>query len=151
MRESRRTPDLANVPLRRTALLILGLATAILIATSVSSADSGTVSIANAGVLGSTITALKGAVPGVTINNTTGGSVALAQSIANGSQAADIFGSADASVNQYLLGSANGNKERWFATLGRNAIVMQYSASPSDPHAADFAKAARAPSRGTSR
>jgi ABC-type molybdate transport system substrate-binding protein len=131
-----------NVPLRRTALLILGLATAILIATSVSSADSGTVSIANAGVLGSTITALKGAVPGVTINNTTGGSVALAQSIANGSQAADIFGSADASVNQYLLGSANGNEERWFATLGRNAIVMQYSPSPSDPHAADFAKAA---------
>jgi molybdate/tungstate transport system substrate-binding protein len=103
--------------------------------------DSGTVVIANAGVLGSAVTALKTSVPGVTITNTTGGSVALAQGIAAGTPA-DLFGSADASVNQYLVGNANGNKVRWFATLGRNAIVMQYSGSPNDPHAADFAKAA---------
>jgi molybdate/tungstate transport system substrate-binding protein len=108
---------------------------------SAASADSPVV-IANAGVLGSLVTGLKGSVPGLAITNTTGGSVALAQGLQNGSMVADIFGSADASVNQYLLGAANGNKERWFAAIGRNQIVMQYSPSPSDPHAADFAKAA---------
>ncbi len=103
---------------------------------------SGTVVIANAGVLGSTITALKGSVPGVTITNTTGGSVALAQGLQAGTMQADLYGSADAAANQLLLGNANDNKERWFAAFGRNAIVMQYSPSSSDPHAADFAKAA---------
>jgi molybdate/tungstate transport system substrate-binding protein len=103
---------------------------------------SGPVVIDNAGVLGSTITALKGSVPGVTITNTTGGSVALAQGIEAGTMQADLFGSADAAANQLLLGNANGNKERWFAAFGRNAIVMEYSPSPADPHAADFAKAA---------
>jgi molybdate/tungstate transport system substrate-binding protein len=109
---------------------------------SAATTDFGTVNIANAGVLGSAVTALKSSVPGVTITNTTGGSVALAQGIESGTTVADVFGSADASVNQYLLGAANGNKESWFATIGRNQIVMQYSPSPSDPHAADFAKAA---------
>jgi molybdate/tungstate transport system substrate-binding protein len=109
---------------------------------SASTADFGTVNIANAGVLTTAVTALKPLVPGVTITNTAGGSVALAQGLASGTTVADLFGSADASVNQYLLGSANKNKETWFATIGRNAIVMQYSSNPSDPHAADFAKAA---------
>ncbi len=146
MRESRRRLSLAraNAPHRPLLFVAAALAELLMIvfAGAVASADSGPVAIANAGVLGSAVTALKSSVPGVTITNTTGGSVALAQSIAAGSQAADLFGSADASVNQYLLGAANNNKETWFAALGRNAIVMQYSPSPSDPHAADFAKAA---------
>ena len=102
-------------------------------------------------MLGSAVTALKPLVPGVTITNTTGGSVALAQGLASGTTVADLFGSADASVNQYLLGNSNKNKETWFAAIGRNAIVMQYSPSPSDPHAADFAKAPQGRSPGTSR
>jgi ABC-type molybdate transport system substrate-binding protein len=81
-------------------------------------------------------------VPGVTITNTSGGSVALAQGLEAGTTVADLFGAADSAANQLLLGNTNGNKERWFAAFGRNAIVMQYSPSPSDPHAADFAKAA---------
>lgn len=83
------------------------------------------VAIANAGVLGTMVTALKTLVPNTTITNTTGGSVALAQGIEAGTQPADVFGSADASVNQFLLGDANNNKERWFAAFARNAIVMQ--------------------------
>jgi molybdate/tungstate transport system substrate-binding protein len=125
---------------RRSAVLLAAFVA--LLAGGIARADSGQVAIANAGVLGNVVTGLKTLVPGVTINNTTGGSVALAQGIASGAQVAELFGSADASVNKYLLGNANQNKERWFAALGRNAIVMQYSANPSDPHAADFAKAA---------
>jgi molybdate/tungstate transport system substrate-binding protein len=131
--------------LRRPVFFGVVAATALFIApfaATSATTDFGAVNIANAGVLGSTVTALKTLVPGVTISNTTGGSVALAQGLESGTTVADIFGSADASVNQYLLGSANNNKETWFATIGRNAIVMQYSPSPSDPHAADFAKAA---------
>jgi molybdate/tungstate transport system substrate-binding protein len=131
--------------LRRPVVLGVVAAAALLIAPlggGAATADYGAVNIANAGVLGSAVTALKTSVPGVTISNATGGSVALAQGLESGSTVADLFGSADASVNQYLLGSANKNKETWFATLGRNQIVMQYSPSSADPHAADFTKAA---------
>jgi molybdate/tungstate transport system substrate-binding protein len=131
--------------LRRPAVFGVVAAAALLsIPFSVSGAttDFGAVNIANAGVLGSAVTALRTSVPGVTISNTTGGSVALAQGIESGTTVADLFGSADSSVNQYLLGSANNNKETWFAALARNPIVMQYSPSPTDPHAADFAAAA---------
>jgi molybdate/tungstate transport system substrate-binding protein len=130
-------------PIGRTAAPALGAAALVAaLAVAVATADSGSVTIANAGVLGSLVTGIRTSVPGVTISNTTGGSVALAQGIEAGTQPADLFGSADAAVNQYLLGSANKNKETWFAALGRNAIVMQYSPSPNDPHAADFAAAA---------
>jgi ABC-type molybdate transport system substrate-binding protein len=147
MRESRRTFTAmrARALSRRRFVfgaLIAAFSVTVVFSGGIATADSGTVAIANAGVLGSVVTALKGSVPGVTITNTTGGSVALAQGIAAGTQPADLFGSADASVNGYLLGSANNNKERWFAALGRNQIVVQYSPSPSDPHATDFAKAA---------
>ncbi len=124
-------------------LLLLGVTASALLSGTVASADAPVpVAIANAGVLGSLVSGLKAVVPGVAITNTTGGSVALAQSIAAGTQPADLFGSADAGVNQLLLGDANGNKETWFAAFARNEIVMQYSPSAADPHAADFAKAA---------
>ena len=87
------------------------------------------------------VTGLKTLVPGVTITNQTGGSVALAQSIAAGTLSPDIFGSADADVHR-SLNPPNGTKERWFAAFARNAIVMQYSPSAANPHAAAFAQAA---------
>src|SRR5215468_4629712 len=121
-----------------TALLVV--AAAALFGSAISQADTGPVFVANAGVLGSMVNSLKTPFP--TLTNMTGGSVALAQSIESGKLAADIFGSADASVNKFLLGDAINNKERWFAAFARNAIVMQYSPSPTDPHAADFAKVA---------
>jgi molybdate/tungstate transport system substrate-binding protein len=122
----------------RTALLLV--AAVALFGSAVSQADTGPVFVANAGVLGNMVNGLKTPFPALT--NQTGGSVALAQSIESGTLAPDIFGSADASVNKFLLGDANNNKERWFAAFARNAIVMQYSPSPADPHAADFAKVA---------
>src|SRR5262249_55015603 len=124
----------------RIALLLV--AAAPLRGSAVSQADPSPVQIANAGVLGTMVNGLKTLVPGVAITNQTGGSVALAQGIEAGTTVADIFGSADASVNKFLLGDANNNKERWFAAFARNAIVMQYSPSAADPHAADFAKVA---------
>ena len=150
MREIRRTfPSTTAGRLRRAALFLVAPATALLlalalagaVATPDSPAADNPVQIANAGVLGSLVAGLKTLVPGVTITNTTGGSVALAQAIENGTQspAPDMFGSADASVNESLLGDANHNKERWFAAFAGNSIVMQYSTSPANPHHADFA------------
>jgi molybdate/tungstate transport system substrate-binding protein len=123
----------------RVALLV---AAAALVGSAVSQADPSPVVIANAGVLGSMVTGLKTLVPGVAITNQTGGSVALAQGIEAGTTVADIFGSADASVNNFLLGDSNNNKVRWFAAFARNAIVMQYSTSTDSPLSAGFAKVA---------
>jgi len=91
-------------------------------------------------VLGNLVNGLKTPFPALT--NMTGGSVALAQSIESGTLAADIFGSADGSVDELLLRDANNNKERWLAAIARNAIVMQYSTSPNSPLSAGFAKVA---------
>jgi molybdate/tungstate transport system substrate-binding protein len=106
-------------------------------------AVSGNVEIAHAGVLSTMVTGLRttlipSAIPGLTITDHSGGSVALAQAIANGTQspAPDLFGSADSNVNQVLIGS----KETWFAAFARNAIVLQYS--PLSPLASGFQAAA---------
>jgi len=105
-------------------------------------AASGNVSIANAGVLGNLVTGLKtaipAAIPGLTVTNQTGGSVALAQSIDGGTLSPDLFGTADANVNHLLVP----DKETWFAAFARNAIVLQYSTSPNSPLSAGFAKVA---------
>jgi molybdate/tungstate transport system substrate-binding protein len=126
----------------RTLAVVVAGVLALIVLTASAPAAPTPVAVANAGVLGSMVTALKTLVPNVTLTNTTGGSVALAQGIEAGTQAADVFGSADASVNQFLLGDSNKNKERWFAAFAVNAIVMQYSPNPSDPHHDDFVKAA---------
>jgi len=94
--------------------------------------------IANAGVLGTMVTGLKTLVPGVTITNMTGGSVALAQSIQAGTLNPDIFGSADVNVHRILAGG----RESWFAAFARNAIVMQYSPSTASPYHNAFASLA---------
>ena len=137
---------------RSVAVIAAGVLAASFLTAASAPAAGPPVVIANAGVLGSLVTFLKTAGPGgsgaggTTITSQTGGSVALAQGIEGTPGVtpvtADIFGSADSSVNSFLLGDANKNKERWFAAFARNAIVMQYSPSASNPHAADFAKAA---------
>src|SRR5262245_50106090 len=124
---------------RRTLTLLAASAAAIGLAlVPAGSAATGPVFIANAGVLGNMVNGLKTLVPGVTITNQTGGSVGLAQNIAAGTLNPDIFGRADANVQKILVP----NKETWFAAFARNAIVIQYSPSASNPHAAAFAQAA---------
>src|SRR5262245_40569370 len=138
-------PKLVTAPrftLRR-GIIVLAVSAAALALTLVPAggAAGGPVFIANAGVLGNMVNGLKTLVPGVTITNQTGGSVALSQSIASGSLNPDIFGSADADVHK-SLNPPNGTKETWFAAFARNAIVMQYSPSATNPHAAALAQAA---------
>jgi molybdate/tungstate transport system substrate-binding protein len=72
----------------------------------------------------------------ITLNDVGGNSVKLANSIKAGSLTGDLFMSADASVNQTLMGAANGNWVDWFTVFARNQVVLAY-----DPHskfATDF-------------
>ncbi|GMF30540.1 unnamed protein product [Phytophthora lilii] len=65
------------------------------------------------------------------------GSVKLANLIANGSQA-DVFISADASVNtELLMGDANGNLISWYISFGETSIGLGYY--PESPYADVFA------------
>jgi molybdate/tungstate transport system substrate-binding protein len=139
---ARKSVGAPRLSLRRgIALLAVSAAALGLTLVPAGSAAGGPVFIANAGVLGNMVTGLKTLVPGVTITNQTGGSVALSQSIAVGTLNPEIFGSADADVHR-SLNPPNGTKETWFAAFARNAIVMQYSPSATNPHAAAFAQAA---------
>src|SRR5262245_34083058 len=127
---------------RRVGLLLAAMAVIVLaICVPTGSSAGGPVFIANAGVLGNMVNGLKSLVPGVTITNQTGGSVALSQSIAAGTLNPDIFGAADANVHRSLV-APSGTKEAWYAAFARNAIVMQYSPAASNPHAAAFVQAA---------
>ena len=65
-----------------------------------------------------------------------GHSVALADGIKDGSRVGDLFMSADAAVNESLIGAANGDHLRWFVAFARNAVVLAYS--PVGPRRADF-------------
>src|SRR5262245_59517139 len=127
--------------LRGSMVLVASAAALVLVLAPSGSAAGGPVFIANAGVLGNMVNGLKTLVPGVTITNQTGGSVALSPSILAGTLNPDIFGAADANVHRSLAAPAS-PKETWFAAFARNAIVMQYSPSASNPHAAAFAQAA---------
>jgi molybdate/tungstate transport system substrate-binding protein len=51
----------------------------------------------------------------------------------------DVYLSADAEVNQILLGPANGDWVRWFVIFARNALVLAYS--PQSRFLADFEQA----------
>jgi len=72
----------------------------------------------------------------ITLHDVSGNSVALANSIKNGPLTGDLFMSADASVNQTLMGDANGNWVTWFTVFARNEVVLAYS--PTSPFANDF-------------
>src|SRR5262245_40548242 len=142
MPQSAHTSVYARFTVRRgiTLLALSAAALGLTLAPPGGAAD-GPVFIANAGVLGNMVNGLKTLVPGVTITNQTGGSVALSQSILAGTLNPDIFGAADANVHRTLV-APNSTKGTWSAAFARNAIVMQYSPSPSNPHAAAFAEAA---------
>src|SRR5262245_23857175 len=118
MPKTARTPvEAPRRSARRIATLVVASAAVLVLAIPPSSgAAGGPVFIANAGVLGNMVNGLKTLVPGVTITNQTGGSVALSQSIAAGTLNPDIFGAADANVHRSLVGP-NGTKETWFAAF----------------------------------
>jgi molybdate/tungstate transport system substrate-binding protein len=64
---------------------------------------------------------------GITLESESGHSVALAMAIKDHHTSGDVFMSADAEVNQILLGSTNGNWMRCFFIFARNAVVLAYS------------------------
>jgi molybdate/tungstate transport system substrate-binding protein len=65
---------------------------------------------------------------GITLESEGGHSVALAMAIKDRSTSGDVFMSADAQVNQILLGATNDDWSRWFVVFARNAVVLAYSA-----------------------
>jgi molybdate/tungstate transport system substrate-binding protein len=64
---------------------------------------------------------------GITVESESGHSVALAMSIKDQRVSGDVFLSADAEVNQILLGSTNDDWIRWFVIFARNTVVLAYS------------------------
>jgi molybdate/tungstate transport system substrate-binding protein len=78
------------------------------------------------------------AAQGITIRSDPGASPAVAQKIKDGTPT-DLYATADANTNDVLMGAANGNRIRWFATFASNAVVVAYS--PLSPKLADFQKA----------
>lgn len=68
------------------------------------------------------------------------GSVALARMIKDGLRQADVFVSADPKVNELLMGSANGDKVRWYGLVFRNEMVVGYN--PKSRFADRFKRAA---------
>lgn len=73
---------------------------------------------------------------GITVNGLPGGSSGLANQIKSGTTAVDVFISAAPSVNDALMGRANGNLATWYATLGNAPLVIGYS--PSSRFVADL-------------
>src|SRR5260370_14244059 len=76
---------------------------------------------------------------GIVVESERGHSVALATAIKEGRLRGDVYLSADAEVNQILLGPANGEWIAWFVTFARNAVVLAYS--PNSRYLADFERA----------
>src|SRR5262245_23300622 len=97
LQNARTSQPACRLSLRRGVMLLAASAAALgLTLVPAGGAAGGPVFIANAGVLGNMVNGLKSLVPGVTITNQTGGSVALSQSILAGTLNPDIFGAADA-------------------------------------------------------
>jgi molybdate/tungstate transport system substrate-binding protein len=72
----------------------------------------------------------------IAVASTKGNSVALANQIKAGSQRGDVFMSAGASVNDTLMGAANGSWVDWYAVFAHNAVVLAYS--PRSRFASEF-------------
>ena len=75
----------------------------------------------------------------IALESESGHSVALAMAIKDQRISGDIFLSADAEVNQILLGSTNGDWIRWFIIFARNTVVLAYS--PKSRFFSDFEQA----------
>jgi molybdate/tungstate transport system substrate-binding protein len=76
---------------------------------------------------------------GITLESESGHSVALAIAIKDQRMSGDVFLSADAGVNQILLGPTKGDWIRWFVIFARNTVVLAYS--PKSRFFADFEQA----------
>ncbi|PZS10537.1 MAG: hypothetical protein DLM64_08370 [Solirubrobacterales bacterium] len=76
---------------------------------------------------------------GAVVTDTAGPAVGLADAIKARSLSADVFMSADAHVNQTLIGAANGDWARWYLTFSRNEEVISYTSKT--PFYADLEKA----------
>src|SRR5262245_27107525 len=59
--------------------------------------------------------------------NIAGPAVGLANQIRNGEIAPDVYLSADAEVNRYLMGPEHGDLVRWFAVVAGTRMVLAYS------------------------
>ena len=59
---------------------------------------------------------------GIAVESENGHSVALAMAIKDQRISGDVYLSADAGVNQILLGPTNGDWIRWFVIFARNSI-----------------------------
>ncbi len=64
---------------------------------------------------------------GITLESESGHSVALAMAIKDQRMSGDVFLSADAEVNQILVGPTNDDWIRWFVVFARNTVVLAYS------------------------
>jgi molybdate/tungstate transport system substrate-binding protein len=73
---------------------------------------------------------------GGTFEGFAGGSNGLANQIKGRLRRGDVFVSAAASVNDTLMGSANGNWVQWYITFAQSAVVIGYN--PSSRFAADL-------------
>jgi molybdate/tungstate transport system substrate-binding protein len=78
---------------------------------------------------------------GIVVESEPGHSVALATAIKEGRLRGDLYLSADAEVNQLLLGSANGAWIGWFVVFARNSVVL--AQSPKSRFLTDFEQARR--------
>jgi molybdate/tungstate transport system substrate-binding protein len=110
-------------------------------ATASASVDPNAVVIGHAGSLNALVQdklAAALAAQGMTLRSDPGASLAVAQKIKDGTPT-DLYATADANTNDVLMGAANGNKVRWFATFASNAVVVAYS--PLSPMRTAFEKA----------
>jgi len=80
------------------------------------------------------------AVTGFPLTNISGPSVKLANQIRSGQIQPDVFMSADAEVNQILMGGENGSVAPWYFTMCRQRMVIAYS--PLSRFKTDFEAAA---------
>ena len=64
---------------------------------------------------------------GFPVTNISGPSVGLANQIRSGQIHPDVFMSADAEVNQVLMGRENGSVAPWYLTMCRQRMVIAYS------------------------
>ncbi len=73
---------------------------------------------------------------GIAFSGVPGGSTGLVNQIKTSPSQFDVFISASKKANDPLMGSANGNLENWYITLGTSPLVVGYS--PSSPFAGQF-------------
>jgi molybdate/tungstate transport system substrate-binding protein len=76
---------------------------------------------------------------GVTVTDSSGPAVQVADEIKSGALTGDVYMSADAHVNKTLMGRRNGDWVRWYLAFARNQEVISYT--PQSPFFADLEKA----------